>query len=110
MIRLSKSCLSDTESAAVLAVLHDEYLGMGSYVQSFEEELTSFFDRPTLCVSSGTAALHLALQALALKPGDEVLVPSLTYVATFQAISASGATPIPCDIDPATLQIDLLDA
>ena len=110
MIRLSKSCLSETESRAVLTVLDEEYLGMGSYVQIFEQELSDFFDRTTLCVSSGTAALHLALQSLALQPGDEVLVPSLTYVATFQAITASGATPIACDIDPSTLQIDLTDA
>ena len=110
MIRLSKSCLSEKESRAVLTVLDEEYLGMGSYVQTFEQELSDFFDRTTLCVSSGTAALHLALQALALKPGDEVLVPSLTYVATFQAVTASGATPIACDVDPSTLQIDLTDA
>ena len=110
MIRLSKSCLSHLEKSAVMKVLDKEYLGMGEEVQEFEKALTSFFGRPAVCVSSGTAALHLALQAVGINNGDEVLVQSLTYVASFQAISATGATPIACDIDPDTLWIDLKDA
>jgi dTDP-4-amino-4,6-dideoxygalactose transaminase len=109
-IRLSKSCLSNLEKSAVMKVLDKEYLGMGEEVQEFERQLTKFFGRPTVCVSSGTAALHLALQAVGIKSGDEVLVQSLTYVASFQAISATSATPIACDVDPNTLCIDLKDA
>jgi dTDP-4-amino-4,6-dideoxygalactose transaminase len=110
MIQLSKSSLSDLEKSAVMKVLDNEYLGMGVEVQKFEEELASFFGRPAVCVSTGTAALHLALQAVGIKNGDEVLVQSLTYVASFQAISATGATPIACDVNPETLCLDLRDA
>ncbi len=109
-IRLSKSCIGDAEKSAVLRVLEHEFLGMGTEVQNFESELTNFFGRPAVCVANGTAALQLALQAVGLNNGDEVLVQSLTYVASFQAISATGAKPIACDVDPLTLCIDLADA
>ena len=110
MLRLSKSCLAKVEKDNVLSVLDREYLGMGSEVKQFEAELSNYFDCPTACVSSGTAALHLALQALELRPGDEVLVQTITYVASFQAIAATGAKPVACDIDPCTMTIDLKDA
>ena len=110
MIRLSKSCIGEAEKKAVLGVLDREYLGMGAEVQQFEQALTEFFGRPTVCVVNGTAALHLALQAAGVGHGDQVLVQSLTYVASFQAISATGATPIACDVDPLTLTLDWRDA
>jgi dTDP-4-amino-4,6-dideoxygalactose transaminase len=110
LIKLSKSCLGDAEKQAVLGVLDREYLGMGKEVELFESALSNFFGRPALAVANGTAALQLALQACGIGKGDEVLVQSLTYVATFQAISAVGAIPVPCDVDPHTLTIDLQDA
>ena len=109
-IRLSKSSLSELEKQAVKDVLDREFLGMGREVQSFEQALSQFFGRPALCVATGTAALHLAVQAIGLGSGDEVLVQSLTYVASFQAISATGARPIACEIIPETLCIDWRDA
>ena len=109
-IRLSKSCLGDSEKSAVMRVLDEEYLGMGLEVQEFEKLLTRFFGRPAVCVSSGTDALQLSLHAIGVSIGDEVLVQSLTYVASFQAISSTGATPVACDVDPDTLCIDLKDA
>ena len=66
--------------------------------------------RDSICVSSGTAAVQLAIQACSIGNGDEILVPSMTYVATFQAIKATGAEPIACDIDEDTCLIDLNDA
>ena len=93
-----------------MGVLDREYLGMGAEVQLFEEKLTEFFGRPAVCVVNGTAALHLALQAVGVGPGDEVLVQTLTYVASFQAISATGATPVACDVVPETLCLDWKDA
>jgi len=110
LIRLSKSSIGHAEKIAVQGVLDQEYLGMGSEVQQFEENLTNFFGRPTVCVVNGTAALHLALQSIGLSAGDEVLVPSLTYISSFQAISATGAKPVACDIDSDTLLLDLNDA
>ncbi len=110
MIRLSKSDISLQEKNAVIKVLTNEFLGMGEEVRNFESDLSSYFDCPVACVSNGTAALHLSLQALGIGPGDEVLVQTITYVASFQAISATGAKPIACDIDLNTLTIDLKDA
>ena len=84
---------------------------MGPEVESFEKNLKLFrTSKKVIAVSSGTAALHLALQACDINSNHEVLVPSITYVASFQAISASGATPVPCDIDINTGFIDILDA
>jgi len=110
LIRLSKSCLSSNEKQSVLNVLDKEFLGMGEEVEQFETALTEFFGRTTICVSNGTAALQLAIQACGIGQGDEVLVPSLTYVASFQAISATGAKPVACDINPDTCIFDWRDA
>jgi dTDP-4-amino-4,6-dideoxygalactose transaminase len=110
IIRLSKSCLKDGEKQAVVRVLNKEFLGMGEEVRIFEKRLSEFFGRPVVCVVNGTAALHLALQACGISDGDEVLVPSITYVASFQAISATGATPVPCDVEENFLCLDWKDA
>ena len=110
LIRLSKSCIGDAEKEAVLDVLNREYLGMGQEVQLFENMLTEYFGQEATCVVNGTAALQLALQAAGVGYGHEVLVPSITYVASFQAISATGATPIACEIDPETFCLDVKDA
>jgi len=110
MIRLSKSKIGEEEKSAVKNVLDKEYLGMGEEVGIFEKDLSNFFSRTTLCVSSGTAAVQLAIEACNIGPGDEVLVPSMTYVATFQAIKATGAEPVACDINEETCLVDLKDA
>ena len=110
MIRLSKSSIGKNEKQAVLRVLNGEYLGMGTEVKNFEDMLSDFFGRPTVCVNSGTAAIQLALQALGVGVGDEVLVQSLTFVATYQAVSATGALPVSCEINPWDISIDIEDA
>jgi dTDP-4-amino-4,6-dideoxygalactose transaminase len=111
-IRLSRSVVGPLESEAVARVLiEDGYLGMGREVQAFERELADFLGVPSdwvICVNSGTAALHLAVQAVT-QPGDEVLVQSLTFVATFQAIRAAGAVPVACEVVPETITLDLED-
>ncbi len=112
MIKLARSIIGNEEKRAVEAVLDRAFLGMGPEVQAFEKELEDYLgsDRRVLCVNTGTSALHLALQAIGLHAGDEVLVPSLTFVATFQAISATGANPVACDVDEKTWLLDLEDA
>ena len=110
MIRLSKSVIGGAEKQAVLGVLDREYLGMGSEVEELENLLTRFFARPAVCVNTGTAALHLSLQGVGLGRGDEVLVQSLTFIASFQAISATGAKPVPCEVDPSTITLNIKDA
>jgi dTDP-4-amino-4,6-dideoxygalactose transaminase len=110
MIRLSKSVIGKEEIKAVENVLKKVFLGMGEEVFQFENLLSSFFDSNVACVNTGTSALHLALQSIGLKKGDEVLVQSITYLASFQAISATGATPVACEVYPNSLTIDLNDA
>jgi dTDP-4-amino-4,6-dideoxygalactose transaminase len=110
MIRLSKSVIGNEEILAVTEVLKKEFLGMGEEVKNFENELESFLNNSVVCVNTGTAALQLALQSIGIVAGDEVLVQSLTYVASFQAITATSAIPVPCEVNPETLTIDLVDA
>jgi dTDP-4-amino-4,6-dideoxygalactose transaminase len=108
-IRLSKASLGNEELVGVQRVFDNEYLGMGKEVSLFEQELRQSFDREVRCVSSGTAALHLALQAIGVSDGDEVLVQSLTYLSSFQAITATGGIAIPCDVCNETLTINPVD-
>lgn len=109
-MKLSKSMIGQEEIDAVTDVLKREYLGMGQDVMRFEEELGHFFKRKVTLVNTGTAALHLALQGIGIGPGDEVLVQSLTYVACFQAINATGAIPVACEVYDNTLTLNLEDA
>jgi dTDP-4-amino-4,6-dideoxygalactose transaminase len=111
-VRLSKCSISAAEINAVSKVLESEYLGMGSKVLEFEQSIKRYLgtNMTVVCVNTGTSALQLALSALNIQKGDEVLVPSLTYIATFQAISATGAIPIACEVIPDTLFIDMCDA
>ena len=110
MIRLSKSYISNKEITSVVRVLKKKFLGMGNEVKNFEKDLESIFGRYSLCVVNGTAAIQMSLQVAGVKKGDEVLVQSLTYISTIQAITALGANPIFCDINTDNLTIDLLDA
>ena len=101
MIRVSNPDVGKEEIDALTRVINKAYLGMSTEVQLFENELKAFFnktDYEIVCVNTGTSALHLALEACGIKEGDEVLVPSITYVATFQAVLATGAKPVACDI------------
>jgi dTDP-4-amino-4,6-dideoxygalactose transaminase len=111
-MRLMKAIVGEQELEALARVIEDGYLGMGVEVQAFERELHDFLGGggEVTCVSTCTAALHLALQACGIGPGDEVLVPTFTFLASYQAISATGATPLSCDVDPGTAFIDIADA
>lgn len=82
----------------------------GSYIEKFERACADYIGTPHVSsVGNGTLALHLALYALGLKPGDEVIVPTLTYVASVNAIAYVGATPVFCEADAATWQLDPAD-
>ena len=110
-IRLSKSTIGQEEKDAVLAVLDKEFLGMGAEVNLFEQEIKAYLNtsKEVICVSTGTSALHLAVEALNLNSDDEILVPSLTYVASFQARSAARVKPVAVVVCEDTLFIDLSD-
>ena len=111
-VRLSRSVVGEEEKMALARVIDAGFLGMGTEVKLFEEELQEFIggDKEVICVNTGTAALHLATECLGIGPGDEVLVPTITYVASFQAITAAGAKPVACDVTSDRVFIDLKDA
>lgn len=111
LIPVSRPSLGDDELAAVQSVFDSGWLGLGANVFEFEQALGRFLDaKNVVCTNTGTTALHLAFDALGIGAGDEVLVPSFTYVATAQAITATGARPVFCDIREADLNIDPEDA
>ena len=115
MMRLSRSIVGEAEAEAVRRIIcEDGYLGMGSEVQRFEAEVADYLGVPAshvVSANSGTAALHLAVEGvLGHGSGAEVLVPSLTFVASFQAIGGAGAVPVPCEVREDTATIDLEDA
>ncbi|MEI7761119.1 MAG: DegT/DnrJ/EryC1/StrS family aminotransferase [Thermoleophilia bacterium] len=92
-IALADVSLSDDDRAAVMAVLDSGWLSMGPVTAQFEDDLRIFLGTDqALAVTNGTAALHLAAAALGLGPGDEVICPSLTFVASAAAMRQTGAT------------------
>lgn len=113
MIRVSQPVTDQAEIDAIAEAMELAYFGHGTKVVEFEQALQDFLGDPeyhVVCVSSGTAALQLALEALGIGSGDEVLVPSITFVASFQAIGATGATPVACDVRESDLLLDIKDA
>ena len=110
-IPVSRPSLGEEELAAVRKVFLSGWLGLGADVLEFEKALAGFLGASqVVCTNTGTTALHLALDALGIGPGDEVILPSLTFVASAQAVSATGARPVFCDIRPEDLNIDVEDA
>ena len=107
MIRLARPDVGAKEAAAVAEVLESGLLTMGPKVAEFESELARACERPhAVAVSSGTAALHLAVLALGIGEGDEVLVPAFTFPATANVVALAGARPVLVDVDPETMNLD----
>jgi perosamine synthetase len=103
--------LGDLEEAYVLDAVRSGWISsLGKYVTQFEEAFAAFCGTEHgVSVSSGTTALHLAAHALGIGPGDEVIVPSLTFIASGSSITHTGATPRFADVDPVTWTIDVGD-
>ncbi|MFV2056709.1 MAG: DegT/DnrJ/EryC1/StrS family aminotransferase [Thiohalomonadales bacterium] len=111
MLPTHRPSLAEEELNAINDVFESRWLGKGSVTDKFEEHLCKHLGtKHVLCVNSGTAALHLAVECLELNPGFEVLVPSMTFPATIQAIVLAGGHPIFCEVEPTTLNIDIEDA
>lgn len=110
-IPVHRPYLGREELEAVGRVFDSRWLGLGSVTKEFEERLCELLGvRHVVAVNTGTAALHTALDALDLQPGDEVLVPSLTFVSTVQAILAVAARPVFCEVCADTLTLDVVDS
>jgi dTDP-4-amino-4,6-dideoxygalactose transaminase len=109
-IPVFKPLIQQQELDAATQSLEMGWLGMGSYVGQFEEAIKALIeapDRHVAAVSTGHAALHLGLILAGVGPGDEVITPSFNNIADFQAILATGAQPVFCDIRDNSLCIDM---
>jgi perosamine synthetase len=106
-IPVARPFIGREEEAAVLEVLRSGWVSQGPRVAEFERQFALYVGAAhAIAVSSCTTGLHLALVAAGVKAGDEVLCPSLSFVATANAIRYAGATPVFVDVDPATYNLD----
>ena len=109
-IPVFKPLIEPEEMAAAQAALEMGWLGVGEYVGRFESTLGDTLElegRHVVALSTGHAALHLGLLLAEVGPGDEVITPSFNNIADHQAIWATGASPVFCDVLPDTLCVDL---
>jgi len=106
-VPVARPHLGQEEVAAAGRAILSGWVTQGPEVAAFEREFAAFVGAPHACaVSSGTTALHLALLAVGVRPGDEVITVSHSYIATANSIRYCGAVPVFVDIDPATFNID----
>lgn len=107
MIPITRPCLGEEEVVAAGDVIRSGWLTQGKRVAEFERYVADYVGaRHGIAVSNCTTALHLSLLAAGVRPGDEVICPSFSFIATANAIVHAGATPVFVDIDPRTYNID----
>ena len=106
-IPLARPVVGEREEELVLEVLRSGRLSLGPMQERFEREFAAYLGVPdAVAVSSGTTALHLGVRALGWGPGDEVVTSPFSFVASANCLLYEGATPVFCDVDPVTLNID----
>jgi len=104
---LASPDLSEADIAAVLRVLRSGALVQGPEVSLFESQFEAFTGAPhAIAVANGTVAIQLALTAVGITTGDEVIVPAFSFIATANAVVLCGATPVFVDVDPRTFNLD----
>ncbi len=106
-LRVQYQAIKSEIDEAIQNVLDNTAFALGKYVFAFEEHFADFCDtKHCVAVNSGTSALHLAMMALDLKPGDEVITAANTFIATCEPISYIGASPVLVDVDETTFNLD----
>jgi len=109
-IPVLKPSIGEEEIAAVQEVLRSGWLGLGPKTAEFEEKFAEYVGADyAVGLNSGTAALHLAVEALGVQKGDEVIVTPMTFISSVHAIAYTGATPVFADIEHDTMNIDVKD-
>ena len=107
MIPYGRQSIDEDDIRAVVEVLRSDWLTTGPKVAEFEQIFAKLVgSTEAVAVSNGTAALHAAMYALGIGPGDEVIVPAMTFAATANCVVVQGATPVFVDVDPEKLLID----
>jgi dTDP-4-amino-4,6-dideoxygalactose transaminase len=106
MIPYGRHSINDDDIAMVVAALKSDWLTTGPLVEQFESALQEIIGTPCISVSSGTAALHCAYAAIGLGPGDEVITPPITFIATQATAALFGATIVFADVQADTANID----
>src|SRR5512137_628838 len=107
IIPVARPAIGQEEISAVTSVLESGMLASGDRVVEFEKKFADYCGtNHAVAINNGTAALHAALLAADIGPGDEVIVPAFTFVATASAVAMCGAKPIFADVDEQTFNID----
>jgi perosamine synthetase len=107
MIPYGRQSIDEDDIRAVVDVLRSDWLTTGPKVAEFEQAFAKFVGaKEAVAVNSGTAALHAAMYALKIEPGDEVIVPAITFAATANCVVFQGGTPVFVDVNPDTLLIE----
>lgn len=109
ILQYGKQTINQSDKNAIQTVLEEnKYLTTGPYVTKFEAEIAKYLNKKhAVAVNSGTAALHCAINSLKVPPGSEIIVTTMSFVATSNCVLYCNLTPIFCDIDPDTLNIDI---
>lgn len=107
MIPYGRQTIDEQDIEAVVDALRSDWLTTGPAIESFERAFAEVVGtRHAVAVSNGTAALHAAMYALEVGPGDEVIVPAMTFAASANCVVFQGGTPVFADVDPSTLLVD----
>lgn len=111
MIKLSRGCCGEEELQQVKEAFDYGYFGLAYKSNEFEQEIGRYLEteRRVVCTNTGTTALHLALDSAGIGEGDEVIMPSFTFVATAQAVEMCGGKVVFCEVHPDTFLMDVED-